>query len=846
MRPLRSLALQRVIAGACTLAGVAFPAAAQGYRVDADRLVVDADDWGDWQAPPGTAHVDAEGVRPARIAGATLATASATILAAGSDAVGAANAIDGDPETFWQPDIDGPPRSWWLEIDLGRMVNATRIVLRFAEEVEGDPFYQFNVLVSDGTTAFAGSQSLAYARVGRNDLPNTNHQRFEVELAPRRPADSQFVGDPVRYVMVQLTDSRGRRAEEVTADTWSRLPDDQQGAVDYYREEASGQLRLIDADQYGVLSEANRGPIRSYRRERPRLSEVEVLTAGENLGLGILAREGRLEGFGNLGSEVLTVDGDFNTSWATPSAYASPVEDPERSLFVDLGTTYWLERLHFLYNVTPASGPFPNYVMRVSDGSRAPDGSLVWTPVSARGVGDFEVIGRAVGEDDTITEFQSIVFPPTRTRFFRLDYLVQVFFGCSGLGCSASVREIQFYGGGFLPHVVLRSPLIELGDRPLTLGALTWEAAAPEGTALDIRTRSGNALAVLVRYFNSSGGEVTEERYRGLLSFQRGDTLSTAVAGPDWSGWSQRYEHSGEVVSSPSPRRYLQLEVTMRADDPELAPRLRSLAVRLEAPLAARLVAEMTPLRIEKTGVDELFTLYVRPGFEGADPGFDQLLVAGPPGAILGIVDATVGTEEALAAAGGESLDVDTRATGSDTLWIDLPRRLRTDDQLLAVRFHARLFGAGNPFAVAAGARIDDGTRWQQADGGEATTLVDGRGLNVLAPFAEDLVRQVEVRPPVFSPNGDGVNDEVSFVFSVFKVAVEKSTFAEIFDLTGRRVRRLEAVAVVPIGERTLSWDGRDDEGRRVPPGLYVARFGLDVDASNRSGSVTRTVAVAY
>ena len=81
----------------------------------------------------------------------------------------------------------------------------------------------------------------------------------------------------------------------------------------------------------------------------------------------------------------------------------------------------------------------------------------------------------------------------------------------------------------------------------------------------------------------------------------------------------------------------------------------------------------------------------------------------------------------------------------------------------------------------------------------------------------------------------------------MFKIAVEKSMFVELYDLSGRRVQRLTSPAGVPVGEQSLTWDGRGDNGDLVPPGLYLARFGLDVDATDdRGATVTRMVAVTY
>lgn len=51
-----------------------------------------------------------------------------------------------------------------------------------------------------------------------------------------------------------------------------------------------------------------------------------------------------------------------------------------------------------------------------------------------------------------------------------------------------------------------------------------------------------------------------------------------------------------------------------------------------------------------------------------------------------------------------------------------------------------------------------------------------------------------------------------------------------VLDLAGRTVRRLDA-GMRPAGSRSLSWDGRDDAGRLVPAGIYLAHY----DAAGRS-----------
>jgi hypothetical protein len=60
-----------------------------------------------------------------------------------------------------------------------------------------------------------------------------------------------------------------------------------------------------------------------------------------------------------------------------------------------------------------------------------------------------------------------------------------------------------------------------------------------------------------------------------------------------------------------------------------------------------------------------------------------------------------------------------------------------------------------------------------------------------------------------------------------FSVARNAEVSLEVFDLAGRRVRRLLATTL-PAGRHTMHWDGRDDRGAPVASGLYHARLNVD------------------
>jgi hypothetical protein len=57
-----------------------------------------------------------------------------------------------------------------------------------------------------------------------------------------------------------------------------------------------------------------------------------------------------------------------------------------------------------------------------------------------------------------------------------------------------------------------------------------------------------------------------------------------------------------------------------------------------------------------------------------------------------------------------------------------------------------------------------------------------------------------------------------------FSLAREGRVELELFDLAGHRVRTI-ASRVFPAGAHSLTWDGADPTGRRIPAGLYVIRM---------------------
>ncbi len=67
-----------------------------------------------------------------------------------------------------------------------------------------------------------------------------------------------------------------------------------------------------------------------------------------------------------------------------------------------------------------------------------------------------------------------------------------------------------------------------------------------------------------------------------------------------------------------------------------------------------------------------------------------------------------------------------------------------------------------------------------------------------------------------------------------FSLSREGSAHLAIYDLAGRLVRTLVDESAVPAGRRDAVWDGLDDRGARVAPGVYAVRLAGDAAAAAR------------
>ena len=166
---------------------------------------------------------------------------------------------------------------------------------------------------------------------------------------------------------------------------------------------------------------------------------------------------------------------------------------------------------------------------------------------------------------------------------------------------------------------------------------------------------------------------------------------------------------------------------------------------------------------------------------------------------------------------------------------------------LIHLRFAAAIFRNGTTFKpfVRRAAAGTDGNLWQQVEPGDATALTDSRQLTLSIPVGGQVLGDLSLAPNPFTPNGDGVNDELTVAFSIFQATQARQASLRLYSLDGRLI--WENSTQVSGGPQQIRWNGRDAADRTVPPGLYICRidFGADSDRATDT-ALARVVAVVY
>ena len=317
----------------------------------------------------------------------------------------------------------------------------------------------------------------------------------------------------------------------------------------------------------------------------------------------------------------------------------------------------------------------------------------------------------------------------------------------------------------------------------------------------------------------------------------------TSNDGVSWSDWSPETDASEANLQVPEPRDLLQYRVNFSTDFEDIGPRLDSLIIAF----AEQTPASAARVRVEPNrgvvGRETEFVYRLAVEFNEGDLGVERIRIDMPSLAEVTEIVPPPGMEVTRTTVSGDALEL---------VWADLWHQ----SGQLQLRFRARLLT--NQFAFSTRLFSPEAAISLDAEEDDASDPETGapysysvRAFDAIGPILD----QVRTNPPVFTPNGDNINDHTIVEFVLSRISVPQEIDVDIFDLGGRLVRQLDTGLLrggqyvhPPAGsDPALSpgfWDGRDDNGTLVVPGLYLVRVRAQLDQGDKTALCS--VAVVY
>ena len=522
----------------------------------------------------------------------------------------------------------------------------------------------------------------------------------------------------------------------------------------------------------------------------PILADVEVIAGfpngidqGAPGALAIKRVDGENLALGKVSNRGPVVDGRLNTSWNPP------INALNFNALIDLERRYFINKVRV---VTGGSTPeqyrdsfLRGYSVQVSDDQ------VRWNQV-----------GVVSNPSDSLSS--QVEFRPLWSRYVRL-----VISEINAI-TQPRIAEIEVYGSQRAAAATYTSPPLDLGypEAPKNFGRVHWRQTLPAGSSLALQFRSGSQAADFAEPLQ---------------------------------GWSAPLAQSGDWFPAAEPGVLLQYRVHLTIGEDGQSPVFAGLSLELETealPLR-RASGRVEPNRVA-LGQDTAFVYTLDLDFAAADAGVARVALDMPAPARLERVDGLVGGN-----------DWQWRST-NDELQIDFAPPL-TESTRLVLGFHTRVYGAMHAF----GARLWAPNGAAPLNVAQNTGLAPDRDqayswLVTAAAAGGRALFEVGAEPSVFSPNGDGINDATVIGFSLAKLNRPTPVRLGIFDLGGRPVRRLVQTRLgagsyqrLGNGSEALGrWDGLDQAGVRVPPGIYVYR--IDVELDTGAETEVGVVGVAY
>ncbi len=527
-----------------------------------------------------------------------------------------------------------------------------------------------------------------------------------------------------------------------------------------------------------------------------------------------------------LAERVLIVDGDSTTAFVHPpriNFFRGPGFFYTTPMFFDLGAPFPIEAIRFATRADHPGHKIRQFRLSINDGreeSKNEKGNLIWTLIH--------------DEKDNLSPAVELDIEP---RIAHHVYLHPV-----EVGETWEVAEFEVYGQGFVPQASFLSDPIDLG-RASSLGSIWWSGQLDPAAKIVIQSRSGSDDQPEVYWRKTGVGEeqvplaangqpMSRQDYESMPQNVRGRITQDLE---NWSVW-HTYEYaaglSGVQIRSPSPRQYVQLQIAFFSA--RLAGgQIDSLFFEFsQPPIVSAAIGEIYPPFVESADPVR-FTYAVRTRLAAEQSGFNALAVH-TPARLEAIHEVRIDRQEVDFTPSFDPADPHHFAVQF--------ARIDQDQTLLEVDFDARVFNYGTVFNGAVSDADSDEVP-QSVIPGDAISELLSDVLNVRTSLKGRLLSTVEVVPNPFSPNGDGVNDQAQISYTLLRLTDVVPLETEIYTLVGNRVRTLGTGQGGSALYQT-AWDGRDDQGELVAPGLYIYRVAVEAGSGRqeRLGSI----ALAY
>jgi hypothetical protein len=369
------------------------------------------------------------------------------------------------------------------------------------------------------------------------------------------------------------------------------------------------------------------------------------------------------------------------------------------------------------------------------------------------------------------------------------------------------ISEIRIYGEGYVSVGTYTSAVDTTLGGKANFGPVYVDADFDNATSVSIEMRTGN----------------------------------TPVVDSTWSVWSPPVEFfsaeeadEGTLLEVKEPRRNFQYRIKLFTSDIG-TPKVKGVKFVYQN----NLVADSTDAFITPSDVPVLSPATLKYSiaelFSPSSLGVDTIRIRSPGPAVVRSVSLN-----------GTAIPY-TFLPAPDQMTITFPQSIATSSTL-DITFTTKLIQPASFPAVI----ISKNAPWNpQYVDPRKTSSGDAWSITTSGVPANVLVG-VQISPNPFTPNGDGKNDAAVIDFSIANIETPKTLSIFIFDLTGKKIRTIVSTptGANPFfgdprsGGKGFLWDGKDDNGKLVLPGVYIVQLAVNVD--NGGQFATKTVVVAY